>query len=166
MVFWWNCNCTYHSATHGISDFLKWPGLPAREFPIICHHVEGENQQESSSPSWFNIAEVEVVLKYVKDLIAYGCPPDDIAIISPYHKQVQKIRKGESSWVSVNRVYGQPRFDHCDECVHRKCMWTLTVEVAMQVIVDGDSYAFEQIYFEAAGSRCNRTSWGIFLHCV
>ena len=60
-------------------------------FPVLFHNVVGEDKQEGSSPSWFNLAEVTVVLMYVKDLLGLRRNPitaKDIGIISPYHKQV------------------------------------------------------------------------------
>ena len=47
--------------------------------------------------SWFNPDEAQYVLMYVKLLIKdtkrNKCKPEDIGIITPYHRQVQKIRK-------------------------------------------------------------------------
>jgi len=49
--------------------------------------------REGNSPSWFNPAEVVEVVKYVQEVVSF---PDitigDIGIITPYRKQVEKIR--------------------------------------------------------------------------
>jgi len=57
---------------------------------------EGEDTREANSPSWFNPDEVQYVKMYVdllvKDTRQNRCKPEDIGIITPYHKQAQKIR--------------------------------------------------------------------------
>ncbi|KAF0022536.1 hypothetical protein F2P81_025162 [Scophthalmus maximus] len=72
----------------------------SRGFPLIFHGVTGVDERESSSPSFFNRAEVEVLMDYVKKLLqTHGkkglatIAPRDIGIIAPYRKQVQKIRQ-------------------------------------------------------------------------
>jgi helicase MOV-10 len=85
------------SADMTISNrFVDWEHLPKRGFPIIFDGVEGEDMREANSPSWFNPDEAQIVKKYVdllvKDTKKNRCKPEDIGIIAPYHKQVQKIR--------------------------------------------------------------------------
>jgi helicase MOV-10 len=76
--------------------FVDWEHLPKRGFPMIFHGVEGEDMREANSPSWFNPDEAQCVKMYVdllvKDTRKNRCKPEDIGIIAPYHKQVQKIR--------------------------------------------------------------------------
>ena len=77
--------------------FVDWEHLPKRGFPIIFHGVEGEDMREANSPSWFNPDEAQYVKMYV-DLLVKGtrknrCMAKEIGIITPYHRQVQKIRK-------------------------------------------------------------------------
>ncbi|KAL3776572.1 hypothetical protein ACHAW5_000336 [Stephanodiscus triporus] len=76
--------------------FVDWEHLPQKGFPIIFHGVEGEDMREANSPSWFNPDEAQYVKMYVdllvKDTRKNRCKPEDIGIIAPYHKQVQKIR--------------------------------------------------------------------------
>lgn len=62
---------------------------------MIFHGVTGKDEQEESSPSFFNVAEVEVLMDYVQKLLqAQGkrgvakITPRDIGIIAPYRKQV------------------------------------------------------------------------------
>ena len=75
--------------THNLQT---WPGLVTQKFPLVFHGVEGENVKEGNSPSWFNVAEVELVFNYVRDLVdTKAAAADDIAVITPYHKQVTKI---------------------------------------------------------------------------
>ncbi|NWZ41063.1 SDE3 helicase, partial [Brachypodius atriceps] len=84
--------------------YCTWEELPKKGFPIIFHGVCGEDQREARSPSFFNTAEIEVLLHYLKKLLQSrgkgSCPtvsPKEIGIISPYRKQVEKIRKAIAS---------------------------------------------------------------------
>ncbi|XP_041656201.1 putative helicase mov-10-B.2 [Cheilinus undulatus] len=80
-------------------SYCRWPHLPKRDFPLIFHGVTGRDEREASSPSFFNVPEVEVLMSYVRKLLetegkSQGkLAPRDIGIIAPYRKQVQKIRK-------------------------------------------------------------------------
>ncbi|KYO27871.1 helicase MOV-10 [Alligator mississippiensis] len=92
-------------ADRGIThSYCAWPELPKQGFPIIFHGVQGEDQREEKSPSFFNVAEIDAVVTYLKKLLKSqakkGVPrisPKDIGIISPYRKQVEKIRKAITS---------------------------------------------------------------------
>ncbi|XP_029291385.1 putative helicase mov-10-B.1 [Cottoperca gobio] len=82
------------------NSYCGWEYLVNKDFPVIFHGVTGVDEREASSPSFFNVAEVEVLMDYVKKLLeAQGkrglakISPSDIGIIAPYRKQVQKIRK-------------------------------------------------------------------------
>ncbi|NXO03600.1 SDE3 helicase, partial [Rhinopomastus cyanomelas] len=93
------------------SLYCGWKELPKRGFPIIFHGVCGEDRREASSPSFFNTAEIEVLLHYLKKLLQSrgtgGCPsvsPKEVGIISPYRKQVEKIRKAITSLDPVLRA--------------------------------------------------------------
>ncbi|NWX36340.1 SDE3 helicase, partial [Notiomystis cincta] len=84
--------------------YCAWEELPKKGFPIIFHGVCGEDQREARSPSFFNTAEIEVLVHYLKKLLQSrgegSCPtvsPKEIGIISPYRKQVEKIRKAITS---------------------------------------------------------------------
>ena len=79
-------------STHSMT---RWEHLPQSRFPVVFHAVEGENLREGSSPSWYNLQEVEQVVKYVNLLVKESRPaiqPNQIGIITPYARQVQKIR--------------------------------------------------------------------------
>ncbi|NWR45091.1 SDE3 helicase, partial [Regulus satrapa] len=80
--------------------YCTWEELPKKGFPIIFHGVCGEDQREAKSPSFFNTAEIEVLVHYLKKLLqsqgkecCLSVSPKEIGIISPYRKQVEKIRK-------------------------------------------------------------------------
>ncbi|XP_054261036.1 putative helicase MOV-10 [Macrosteles quadrilineatus] len=82
-----------------INSAVGWSELPNPDFPLIFHGVQGQDERESNSPSYFNRQEIDVVLMYIEKLLRNGLPKkykvkeDDIGIITPYRKQVQKFRK-------------------------------------------------------------------------
>ncbi|KAM4645813.1 LOW QUALITY PROTEIN: helicase MOV-10 [Amazona ochrocephala] len=93
------------------SLYCNWEELPKKGFPIIFHGVCGEDRREAKSPSFFNTTEVEVLVEYLKKLLQSrgkrGCPsvsPKEVGIISPYRKQVEKIRKAITSLDPVLRA--------------------------------------------------------------
>ncbi|XP_009072773.1 PREDICTED: putative helicase MOV-10, partial [Acanthisitta chloris] len=96
---------TYESDQPDVRNvYLNWEELPRRGFPIIFHGVRGEDQREEKSPSFFNTSEIEVLVQYLKKLLQSqgrrGCPtvsPKEIGVISPYRKQVEKIRRAITS---------------------------------------------------------------------
>nr|XP_045618239.1 RNA helicase Mov10l1-like isoform X2 [Procambarus clarkii] len=89
----------YHSSLQACADnkvneeLLAWDELPCPSCPLLFHGVVGDNLQEGDSPSWFNAAEAFQVVRYTKSLIMFGVKPQDVGIITPYRKQVEKVRK-------------------------------------------------------------------------
>ncbi|CAL4141105.1 unnamed protein product, partial [Meganyctiphanes norvegica] len=74
----------------------NWSHLPKRDFPLIFHGVWGKDEREGKSPSFFNAYEVSTVLDYVSKLLDTRSPklqPRDIGIVTPYRRQVEKIRR-------------------------------------------------------------------------
>eukprot|EP00808_Paulinella_micropora_P025780 g1722.t1 len=81
-----------HAVTH---SFIDWAHLPNAKIPVVFHGVVGKEMREGNSPSWFNPEEALLVEGYVKKVLEFaraGCGPADIGVISPYRKQVQKIK--------------------------------------------------------------------------
>ena len=73
----------------------RWPEFPLSGFPLLLHHLEGKEEREGDSPSWWNSAEAIAVVEYVRQLLSYkagALSMADIGVITPYRKQVQKIR--------------------------------------------------------------------------
>jgi hypothetical protein len=86
-------------------SLCKWPGLPKEGFPLIFHGVIGEEMRESTSPSWFNVAEAQIVHDYIVQLLEFrrgGLKPEHIGVVVPYRKQVEKIK----TLLSKNRISG------------------------------------------------------------
>ncbi|XP_013408833.1 putative helicase MOV-10 [Lingula anatina] len=77
-------------------SLCNWEGLPKTGCPFVFHGVVGEDMREERSPSFFNPEEATIVLGYVEKLLeARGIRvlQNEIGIISPYRKQVQKLRQ-------------------------------------------------------------------------
>jgi helicase MOV-10 len=85
-----------------------WDGLPKRGFPLFIHGINGKDEREGNSPSWFNADEVKAVNKIISALLdtrKYGLRASDIGVISPYRKQVQKIQASlNNSGIKVGSV--------------------------------------------------------------
>lgn len=81
--------------------YCHWEHLPKKDFPLIFHGVPGKDEREANSPSFFNTSEITVVVDYLKKLLLTTqgkkgiarISPKDIGIITPYRKQVEKLRK-------------------------------------------------------------------------
>lgn len=66
-------------------------------FPLIFHGVMGKDEREANSPSFFNVTEIDALVKYLTLLFETqgkkGIPKllaKDIGIIAPYRKQVSR----------------------------------------------------------------------------
>ena len=89
---------------------LGWEELPNKDFPIIFHPVYGKDEREGTSPSFFNVAEVETIERYLRKLLDENVRsrglkhlrPEMIGIISPYKRQVRASVKYQWSqtWTS------------------------------------------------------------------
>uniref|UniRef100_A0A8C5MGK4 RNA helicase n=1 Tax=Leptobrachium leishanense TaxID=445787 RepID=A0A8C5MGK4_9ANUR len=85
-------------------SYCNWEKLPRRGCPIIFHGVLGKDDREGNSPSFFNVNEVQEIIFYLLALLdSQGkkglarLSPKEIGIISPYRKQVEKIRTAINS---------------------------------------------------------------------
>ncbi|KAK7101774.1 RNA helicase Mov10l1-like [Littorina saxatilis] len=83
--------CASHDLTH---TFVNWHLLPKQGVPLVFCGVRGEDVREGDSPSWFNPSETVEVVRYLQGLLGNQPPlhPDSIGVITPYRKQVEKIR--------------------------------------------------------------------------
>ncbi|XP_032201724.1 RNA helicase Mov10l1 isoform X2 [Mustela erminea] len=78
-----------------VTSLLGWEKLPKKGFPLIFHGVRGSEAREGRSPSWFNAAEAVQVLRYCCLLarsLSSQVSASDIGVITPYRKQVEKIK--------------------------------------------------------------------------
>ncbi|KAM5335673.1 RNA helicase Mov10l1 [Glossophaga mutica] len=77
------------------ASLLGWEKLPRKGFPLVFHGVRGSEAREGRSPSWFNPAEAVQVLRYsclLARSLSSQVSAQDIGVITPYRKQVEKIR--------------------------------------------------------------------------
>ena len=76
----------------------RWEGLPQPGVPLVWHGVNGRDEREGNSPSWFNRDECVIVRDWVDDLLRDRTrlglreTGEDIGIITPYNKQSQKLQ--------------------------------------------------------------------------
>uniref|UniRef100_A0A0P4W405 RNA helicase n=1 Tax=Scylla olivacea TaxID=85551 RepID=A0A0P4W405_SCYOL len=78
-----------------IHSLCNWEHLPRRQFPLVFHAVKGKDDREGTSPSFFNAQEVSAVIGWVKKLLDSKSPRiagKDVGVITPYRRQVEKIR--------------------------------------------------------------------------
>ncbi|TSK13400.1 RNA helicase Mov10l1 [Bagarius yarrelli] len=78
-----------------VDSLCHWSRLPTKGFPLIFHGVRGTEMREGTNPSWFNPGEAVQAMLYCSQLVKrlYNpIPATDIGIITPYKKQVEKIR--------------------------------------------------------------------------
>ena len=73
-----------------MNDILKLREPPPS---IIFHGVRGQNHQEGDCPSWYNPQEIWECITYMKKCYSIGLNADHCGIITPYKKQVQKLRQ-------------------------------------------------------------------------
>nr|XP_038936489.1 RNA helicase Mov10l1 isoform X3 [Rattus norvegicus] len=78
-----------------VTSLLGWEKLPRKGFPLIFHGVRGNEAREGRSPSWFSPAEAVQVMRYCCLLarnVSSQVSSKDIGVITPYRKQVEKIK--------------------------------------------------------------------------
>jgi len=82
--------CASHEMLGRLGE-ISWLVKP--RCPLLFHGVRGDSLQERDSPSWCNPAEVYHVVRYLQFLRNLNVNPEDVGVITPYRKQVEKIRK-------------------------------------------------------------------------
>uniref|UniRef100_A0A4X1UP61 RNA helicase Mov10l1 n=2 Tax=Sus scrofa TaxID=9823 RepID=A0A4X1UP61_PIG len=78
-----------------VTSLLGWEKLPRKGFPLVFHGVRGTEAREGRSPSWFNPTEAVQVMRYCCLLarsVSSQVSAGDIGVITPYRKQVEKIK--------------------------------------------------------------------------
>ncbi|XP_051985600.1 putative helicase mov-10-B.1 [Xyrauchen texanus] len=90
--------------------FCCWEHLPKKGFPVLFHGVMGKDEREANSPSFFNVTEIEVIVSYLNKLMQTqgkkGLPKliaNDIGIIAPYRKQVEKVQKALNTVAELSK---------------------------------------------------------------
>lgn len=70
----------------------KWMELLKVESPLVFHAVTGRDRREYLNPSWFNPNEAIRTLTYVKRLYDAGLKAEQLGIITPYRRQIEKLQ--------------------------------------------------------------------------
>ncbi|KAJ7416273.1 RNA helicase Mov10l1 isoform X1 [Willisornis vidua] len=81
--------------TSVVNSLLNWGKLPRKGFPLIFHGIRGSELREGHSPSWFNPTEAVQVMQYCCHLAKNenaAVSETDVGVITPYRKQVEKIK--------------------------------------------------------------------------
>ncbi|XP_051562486.1 putative helicase mov-10-B.1 isoform X2 [Myxocyprinus asiaticus] len=91
-------------------EFCHWEHLPKKGFPVLFHGVIGKDEREANSPSFFNVTEIVVIVSYLNKLMQTqgkkGLPKltaNDIGIIAPYRKQVEKVQKALNTVAELSK---------------------------------------------------------------
>lgn len=69
----------------------KWLKILKTGNPLTFHPVKGKDRREYTNPSWFNPNEAIRCIFYVNLLYRAGLKPENIGIITPYSRQIEKI---------------------------------------------------------------------------
>uniref|UniRef100_A0A914QS63 DNA2/NAM7 helicase-like C-terminal domain-containing protein n=1 Tax=Panagrolaimus davidi TaxID=227884 RepID=A0A914QS63_9BILA len=98
----------------GHDSLCKLPFLPLGDFPILFHSVKSGIEEATTTKSRRNLAEVDVVVKYVNLCLQQQIKEKDIGIIAPYKFQAEKIRSclknnPEVTVATVERFQGSER---------------------------------------------------------
>ncbi|NXK13450.1 M10L1 helicase, partial [Herpetotheres cachinnans] len=78
-----------------VTSLLHWEKLPRKGFPLIFRGIRGNETREGHSLSWFNPTEAVQVMQYCCHLAKNenaAVSATDIGVITPYRKQVEKIK--------------------------------------------------------------------------
>jgi helicase MOV-10 len=131
--------CGDRLTTHSMSS---WEHLPptSTDFPIIFHAIDGSNTREGTSPSWFNPDEAATVVQYVDMLVNQSRPRvalNDIGIITPYARQVQKINLALASKNFVGVKVGSVETFQGQE---RRCIIVSTVRSEQSLLSHDQKY--------------------------
>lgn len=77
-----------------VSSVYECIGLPNKSFPVLFVGIQGCDEWERNSPSWFNRIEVSKVVSIIRSPTRVGDVREtDIGVITPYSQQVTTIKR-------------------------------------------------------------------------
>lgn len=95
-----------HEVRVPVDRFATWSNLRRPGVPILFLNVNGKEEREWDSPSWFNSQEVTAVSQLISNLFANtDAVGAEIGVITPYRKQVQKLNNKLSSLRNENEEF-------------------------------------------------------------
>lgn len=148
--------CGDRMVTNSMARWEHFPTTRSKDFPIMFHSIDGENLREGKSPSWFNPQEATVVVDYVDRLINQSRPPvskTDIGIITPYARQVQKIRLAlKTKGLDDDRQMIKVGSVECFQGQERRCIIISTVRSEESLLSHDQRY---NLGFVASPKRFN-----------
>jgi len=70
----------------------NWDEMNGLGFPMLFYGVKGQQMREGESPSYFNPVETIKVADLISGLLKTNVTMEDIGVMAPYRRQVQKLR--------------------------------------------------------------------------
>ena len=78
----------------GDQTLIKFAGLKNPKIPVLFKHVDGFERNDKDSPSWYNLNEIDEIIKTLSQLKETNALNEKtVGIISPYRKHCEKITK-------------------------------------------------------------------------
>ena len=78
----------------GDQTLIRWEGLENPAIPVLFKHVEGFERNDQDSPSWYNLEELDEIIKILNQLHKTNAlNTKTVGIKSPYNKHCEKIKK-------------------------------------------------------------------------
>lgn len=69
----------------------SWLDLLKVNHPLVFNTIKGKDRREFLTPSWFNPNEAIACIGYVNRLYRAGLRPEQLGIITPYRRQIEKL---------------------------------------------------------------------------
>lgn len=82
--------CNYGLEVHTVPA-SRAAHMPALDHPVLWLDIPG--RQERLGGSWHNTAQCETTIDLVHALLAHGFEPEEIAVITPYRGQLERLRR-------------------------------------------------------------------------
>ncbi|KAH7924379.1 P-loop containing nucleoside triphosphate hydrolase protein, partial [Leucogyrophana mollusca] len=94
-----------------VINSLLGSNLVQNNFPVLFHSINGKDERETGSPSYFNISDASIVKRYCETLVQNDgvarTAPEDIGVITPYNAQrlrIEALLEGKLSGITVGTV--------------------------------------------------------------
>jgi hypothetical protein len=79
------------TGTDRLASWSKWQG---RQWPVLFHDNNSEDELEMDGGGWYNIGEAQIACDYAASLVQSGLVEQkEVCIMSPFKAQVNRLRK-------------------------------------------------------------------------